>query len=319
MDALERAAELIGRSPLVALACHVTPDGDALGSMLAMHLLCRSQGKESVASWPEPFVVAPHYTYLPGLDSVTKPADFPEAPPLMVTFDCGSLDRLNELAKPAREAAELIVVDHHATNNCYGSVNLLDADAAASAVMVYRLAKRLGWPLTRDVAICLYTGIVTDTGRFQYSNTSSEVLEMATELSRFDLPIADMSRQLFEEHRFAYLQLVAAVLQRAKLDAERRFVYTWISAADLECFGVEMDEAEGLIDLVRRTAEADVSCVLKESPEGTKVSLRSVTDFDVAAIATRFGGGGHRAAAGFTDPRPIPEVLEAIRADLPRI
>jgi phosphoesterase RecJ-like protein len=271
MDAIERAVAVIERSPLVALACHVTPDGDALGSMLAMHLLCRSQGKESVASWPEPFVVAPHYTYLPGLDSVTKPADFPDAPPVMVTFDCGSLDRLNELAEPAREAGELIVVDHHATNDSYGSINLLDADAAASAVMVHRLAQRLGWPLTRDVAICLYTGIVTDTGRFQYSNTSPEVLEMATELSRFDLPIADMSRQLFEEHRFAYLQLIAEALQRAELDVQRRFVATWITNADLNRFGVEMDEAEGLIDIVRRTAEADVSCVLKEAPEGTKV------------------------------------------------
>src|SRR5947209_3314588 len=317
MDALERAAEVIERSPLVALACHVTPDGDALGSMLAMHLLCRLQGKESVASWPEPFVVAPHYTYLPGLDLATKPADFPETPPVMVTFDCGSLDRLNELAEPAREAGELIVVDHHATNQSYGSINLLDADAAASAVMVYRLAKRLDWPLERDVAICLYTGIVTDTGRFQYANTSPEVLEMATELSRFDLPIAEMSRQLFEEHRFAYLQLVAAAIQRAELDAERRFVATWITLEDLDRFGVEMDEAEGLIDIVRRTAEADVSCVLKEAPEGTKVSLRSVTDFDVTPIAMKFGGGGHRAAAGFTDPRPIPEVLVDIRAELP--
>ena len=317
MDALTSAAQVIERSKLVALACHVTPDGDALGSMLAMHLLCRSQGKASVASWPEPFVVAPHYTYLPGLDAVTKPADFPKAPDVMVTFDCGSLDRLNELAEPAREAGELIVVDHHATNDRYGTINLLDADAAASAVMVYRLAEELGWPLTRDVAICLYTGIVTDTGRFQYSNTSSDVLEMATELSRFDLPIADMSRQLFEEHRFAYMQLVAAVLQRAELDAARRFVATWITLDDLERFGVELDEAEGLIDLVRRTAEADVSCVLKESADGTKVSLRSVTDFDVAAIAMRFGGGGHRAAAGFTDSRPIPEVLADIRAQIP--
>ena len=317
MDALERTAEVIERSPLVALACHVTPDGDALGSMLAMHLLCRSQDKDSVASWPEPFVVAPHYTYLPGLDLVTKPADFPQAPPVMVTFDCGSLDRLNELAEPAREAGELIVVDHHVTNESYGTVNLLDADAAASAVMVYRLARRLGWPLTRDVAICLYTGIVTDTGRFQYSNTSPEVLEMATELSRFDLPIADMSRQLFEEHRFSYLQLVATALQRAELDKQRRFVATWITANDLERFGVEMDEAEGLIDLVRRTAEADVSCVLKESSEGTKVSLRSVTDFDVSAIAMKFGGGGHRAAAGFSDARPISQVLADIKAQIP--
>ena len=316
-QALGLAAAAIERADLVALACHVTPDGDALGSMLAMHLLCRSQGKPSVASWPEPFVVAPHYTYLPGLDAVTKPADFPKAPPVMITFDCGSLDRLNELAEPARAAGELIVVDHHATNARYGSINVLDPEAAASAVMVHRLAARLDWPLTRAAAICLYTGIVTDTGRFQYSNTTPEVLAMATELSRFGIPIAKMSRQLFEEHRFAYLQLVAAVLQRAELDAERRFVAAWITRDDLVGFGVELDEAEGLIDIVRRTAEADVSCVLKESDDGTRVSLRSVTDFDVAAIAMRFGGGGHRAASGFTDPRPIPEVLADIRAQIP--
>src|SRR3954463_6003931 len=110
MDALTSAAQGMERSKLVALARHVTPGGDAPGSMLAMHLLCRSRGKASVASWPEPFVVAPHYTYLPGLDTVTKPVDFPDTPPVMVTFDCGSLDRLNELSRPARAAGELIVV-----------------------------------------------------------------------------------------------------------------------------------------------------------------------------------------------------------------
>ena len=140
---------------------------------------------------------------------------------------------------------------------------------------------------------------------------------MATELSRFDLPIATMSRQLFEEHRFAYLQLVATVLQRAELDTVRRFVVTWVTADDLARFGVELDEVEGLIDLVRRTAEADVSCVLKEAGDGTRVSLRSISDVDVSAIATSFGGGGHRAAAGFTSSLPIPEVLEQIRAKLP--
>src|SRR5437764_6897732 len=241
-DVLDRAAVAIRRSSAVSLACHVTPDGDALGSMLAMHHLCRSRGKPSIASWPEPFVVAPHYTFLPGLDTVTKPADFPDEPELMMTFDCGSLGRLGELADPARAAGELVVVDHHATNDHYGSINVVDAAAAASAVLVYRLAERLGWPLNRDAALCLYTGLVTDTGRFQYSNPSSEVLQMPTELSRFDLPIADMSRQLFEEHRFAYLQLVATVLQRAELDTGRRFVATWATAGDLERFGVEPDE-----------------------------------------------------------------------------
>src|SRR5205807_9835899 len=147
------------------------------------------------------------------------------------------LGRLGELAASAEAADRLVVVDHHATNDRYGSVNLVDPDAAASAVLVYRLVRQLGWPLTRDAAICLYTGIVTDTGRFQYSNTTPEVFAMATDLSGYDLPIADMSRQLFEEHRFAYLKLVAVALERAQLDSGRRFVATWLTAADLAHFG----------------------------------------------------------------------------------
>jgi phosphoesterase RecJ-like protein len=319
MEELAQAAEAIEAADELVLVCHVTPDGDALGSMLALHHLARSVHKPSLASWPEPFVVAPHYAYLPGLDTATPPSGVPREPDVMVTFDCGSLARLGELAGPAKAARTLIVVDHHVTNERYGNINLVDPDAAASAVVVRRLAARLGWDLTRDAAMCLYTGIVTDTGRFQYANTTPEVFELARELSSFDLPIAAITRQLFEEHSFAYLQLVAAALERAELDAEHRFVATWVTAQDFDRFGVAIEETEGLIDLVRRVSEADVSCVLKETPEGTRVSLRAVNDTDVAAIAMAFGGGGHRAAAGFTSERPIGEVLEAIRAALPRV
>src|SRR5947208_15722288 len=124
-DVLDRAAAAIERSTTVALACHVTPDGDALGSMLAMHHLCRSRGKPSVASWPEPFVVAPHYTFLPGLNLCTPPEHFPSAPDLMITFDCGSLDRLGELAHSAKAAKHLIVIVHHVTNDRYGTITVI--------------------------------------------------------------------------------------------------------------------------------------------------------------------------------------------------
>jgi phosphoesterase RecJ-like protein len=317
MNELDQAAEAISSAGSLALACHVAPDGDALGSMLALHRLALAAGKSSVASWPEPFVVGPHYTFLPGLEEATKPADFPAVPDVMITFDCGSLDRLGELAEPARAAGCLIVVDHHRTNDGYGAINVIDPDAAASAVIVRRLVDRLGWELDREAAICLFTGLVCDTGRFQYDNTTPEVFELAAELTHFGLPVAAINRQLFEEHRLAYLRLAAAALDRAELDVDRRFVATWVTADDLEANGVGLEETEGLIDLVRRTSEADVSCVLKETPEGTKVSLRAVSDVDVGAIATTFGGGGHRAAAGFNDERPVPEVLDAIRDALP--
>ncbi len=319
MTALDDAAAAIASAPSLALACHHTPDGDALGSMLALHHLALAMGKQSVASWPEPFDVAPHYTFLPGLDLATKPADYPTHPEVMVTFDCGSIGRLAELGEAAGNARQLIVVDHHDTNDGYGTINLIDPDAAASAVVVRRLLDKLGWALTRDAAQCLYTGLICDTGRFQYDNTTPEVFALARELSTFDLPIGSMNRQLFEEHRLAYLRLVGLALQRAVYDGDRRFVAAWVTAADLAEFGVGLDETEGLIDLVRRTVEADVSCVLKETPDGTKVSMRAVNGFDVGQVAIAFGGGGHRASSGFVDPRPIPELLAAIRQSLPRV
>jgi phosphoesterase RecJ-like protein len=314
---LDRAAEVIASAPSLALACHQAPDGDALGSMLALAILALAHGKQVVASWPEPFVVAPHYDFLPRLDLVSKPVDFPEHPQVMVTFDCGSLGRLGELAEPAQAAQDLIVIDHHATNDGYGTINVIDPEAAASAVVVRRLVERLGWELQRDAALCLYTGLVCDTGRFQYDNTTSDVFSLAEELAEYDLPIGAVTRQLFEQHRLAYIKLAGEALERAEYDPERRFVATWVTAEDLDRHGVGIEETEGLIDLIRRTSEADVSCVLKETPEGTRVSLRAVSDFDVGQVAMGFGGGGHKAAAGFTSDRPVREVLEAIRERLP--
>jgi phosphoesterase RecJ-like protein len=314
---LDQAADAISAAPSLALACHHTPDGDALGSMLALHHLALAAGKQSVASWPEPFDVPPHYTFLPGLDLTTKPADFPHEPDLMVTFDCGSLGRLGELAPAAQRARQLIVVDHHSTNDGYGTVNLIDPDAAASAVVVRHLLARLGWDLNREAAQCLYTGLVCDTGRFQYDCTTPAVFALAKELAAFDLPIGAMNRQLFEEHRLAYLRLAGAALQRAEYDADRRFVASWVTSADLAQFDVGLDETEGLIDLLRRTTEADVSCVLKETPDGTKASLRSVNGFDVGELAIAFGGGGHRSAAGFVSAMPVRELLTALRDALP--
>src|SRR5690349_21144410 len=129
--ALDRAAAAIRGASRVTLACHVTPDGDALGSTLALHHVLRAAGIDSVASFPSPFVVAPHYRELPGLDLLTPPDLVDREPEVLVTFDCGSLDRLGELETSAKAAGELVVVDHHASNERYGTINVIDVDAAA--------------------------------------------------------------------------------------------------------------------------------------------------------------------------------------------
>jgi bifunctional oligoribonuclease and PAP phosphatase NrnA len=316
-DALTRAAKAIDNADTVALACHVTPDGDALGSVLALHHVLNAAGKTSIASFPKPFRVAAHYRDVPGLDLLAPPDEFPTRPELMVTFDCGSLDRLGGLRAAAEAADELIVVDHHVSNDRYGTINVIDPDAAASGVLVRRLIERLGLELNDDAAVCLYAALICDTGRFQYESTNTGVFELAGELVGFDVPVAKLSRTLFEEHRFAYIQLLAEALSAAELVREQSFVWAAVTQDMLARHDVCLEEVEGLIDIVRRTAEADVACVLKEESDGTvKVSLRSVGAADVQRVAVAHGGGGHRFAAGFTSDVGIAETVDRIRAAL---
>lgn len=319
MSSLAEVADVVRSAEGLALACHHHPDGDALGSMLAMHLLCEANGVPSVASWPSPWVVAPHYEFLPGLDRCSPPSAFPSEPDVLVTFDLGNIGRLGDLAPAARRSRRVVVLDHHPDNQRFGTHNLVDETVAATAVLVRRLAGELGWALTRDVALNLYVGLVTDTGRFRYPNTTPDVFHLAEELAEYDLPIARITRELFEKHRFQYVQLLSMALARTELDTDRGFVVAWLTEQDLHDFDVTFDETEGFIDHVRSCEEADVACVLREAPgEGLRVSLRSTGSLDVSILAASFGGGGHAFMAGFATDRPIPEVVEDIRSRLPR-
>jgi phosphoesterase RecJ-like protein len=311
--ALERAADAIRSASEIALACHVSPDGDALGSMLALHSILENGGYDVVSSFSQPFVVAPHYRLIPGLERMVEPEGYPSEPDVMITFDCGSLARLGDLERSAKAARELIVLDHHVSNDGYGTINVIDPQAAATGVVVRRLAARLGLPLTRDAAVCLYAALVCDTGRFQYESTTPAVFDLARELVGFEVPIADLSRTLFEEHRFAYLKLLGEALGRAELVPEKRLVWTFVTQADLHRHGVTFEEIEGLVDIVRRAREAQVTCVLKEANDGTlRVSLRSIGDVDVSRIAAEHGGGGHRFAAGFTTDLSVTATIQRI-------
>ena len=316
-DALARATQVVAEATSVALACHVNPDGDALGSMLGLFHVLRAAGVDVIASFPTPFVTANHYREIPGLDLLTPPTDFPPEPDVMVTFDCGSLGRLGDLEPAAKAARELIVIDHHISNDLYGTVNVVQPEAAASGAVVLQLIDALGLPLNRDAAVALFAALVCDTGRFQYDTTTPAVFGMAKRLAEFDVPVERLTRTLFEEHRFAYLQLLGEALGRAQLVREQRFVWTAITQEMLTRHAVEMEEVEGLIDVLRRTTEAEVTAILKEEVDGAvRVSLRSLGGVDVRRIAEAHGGGGHRFAAGFTSTLDLDTVVARIRAAL---
>lgn len=310
-----RAAEILESASSVALACHTSPDGDALGTMLGLQHILASRGVPVVSGFPSPLEVPPHYAFLPGTDALVAQPAYPAAPEVMVTVDCGSIDRLEDLRPSAEAARTLVVIDHHGSNTNYGHVNVIDPDAAASGLIVYRMARERGWVITPDAAVSLYTGIATDTGRFQFDNTTAEVFRAAADLTEIGVPIAAISRTLFEEHRLAFMKFLGRVLSRCELDAERKMVISWYDQADLEYFGVTMPETESVIDFVRQAKEADVALLVKESAPGeVKVSLRSLGRIDVAAICTARGGGGHKMAAGYTSHTGIHETIAELKA-----
>jgi phosphoesterase RecJ-like protein len=278
------------------------PDGDALGSMLALGLALRKRGQNVAASWgSDPFVVPKHYRFLPGQELLVTPEQYPVAPPLMVTFDAGSFERLGTLEPNARKAEILIVVDHHASNDQFGQLNLVDATAAASAALVFELIKRLGIPLDHAIATNVYTGLVTDTGSFKYRNTTPAIHGIAAELLKFDIHHDDIARTVFDTHPVGFLKLAAVALERAEVRPDSSMIWTWITQDDLQRFGIDLDDTEALIDILRTADAAEVACVMKQGPDGRfKASLRSKGNANVGVIAEALGGGGHAFAAGFT-------------------
>jgi phosphoesterase RecJ-like protein len=316
-----RAVELIEAADEVCLACHVTPDGDALGSMLACALALRALGKTCVASFSDPFTVPSNLRFLPGLELLTPPVGYPAAPALMLTFDAASRDRLGSLAPQAEKARDLLVIDHHASNTRFGSAHLVDPAAAATAVLTESLITRLGAALTRDVALGLYAGLVSDTGSFKYASTTPQVHDLAGRLLATGIRPDRVGLELWDRAPFGYLLVLSAALNRARLERDAAgglgLVWTVVSHADRAAHDVPYDLVENVIDVVRRTDEAEVAVVFKESDDGAwYVSTRSKGRVDVGSVCSALGGGGHPTAAGFTAVGSPPAVIGHLRAAL---
>lgn len=317
--AWDEAVRLLAGAPEVALACHVDPDGDALGSMLALAGFLAGRGVAVTASFGDspgggaPWSVPAQYHFLPGLEHLVDPARFPSAPSVVVTLDAGSPDRLGGLAEVLDRAGCVLVMDHHATGDDFGDVRLVDGDAAATAVLVEELIRRMGGELDADIATCLYTGLVTDTGRFQHPNTTPAVLELAARLVATGIDHAEIARRIWETERFSYLKLLARVLERAELAPATGLAWTAIRQRDLHELDVALAETEGIIDVLRAVDSADCAMVCKEQSDGQwKVSLRSRGATDVGAVAGALGGGGHLHAAGFTACGSLEQVVERV-------
>ncbi len=313
-DLYRDAAAALEAAEEIVLACHVGPDGDALGSMLGLAIAAENAGKKAIASFGSPFIVPANLSFLPSA-ALIPPQDLADHPALMVVLDAGGADRLGELAAQASKAETLIVLDHHVTNDGFGDVPIVDPDSAATGEIVFRLLGELGWEVTPDIATCLLTALMTDTGRFQYSNTTPETHRIAAHLVAAGAESALIGQHVYQESPFGYLKAAGAALSRAELDADRGVVHTVITHEDLDEADIDWGDIDNLIDTLRLAVEADVAVLAKAHRDGrVKVSLRSRGATDVGSLAMSFGGGGHRLAAGFTveaDPKQVVDQVIA--------
>ena len=299
----------------VTIACHINPDGDALGSALALALGLRQLGKTAHVTWGQaPPKLPAQYRFLPGSDTIESPGDS-EPAPVFVAVDCGASDRLGSLEDVAAESETLINIDHHRGNPEFGRLNVVVPGASSTAEVIAGLLRDVGVTIDRDIAICLWTGMVTDTGRFQYASSTPDTLRLAADLVELGVPVPEIAHEVYEASPFDYLKLVGRVLDRAVLVEPARFVYSWVTLRDMDETGVASDEMDTLIDLVRSTRAATVAALFKEQDDGTwRVSLRSRGP-DVGEVARSYGGGGHDLAAGFNvadRERAVAEIAEAL-------
>lgn len=315
---LARARQLLAsacaQGHTVVIAGHIAPDGDALGSALALHLALSAAGARTLPTiGEEPLVLDPALAALPGSADLVPPSALPpaEAIDLLVTVDAASPARLGTVAALLEAGVESLVLDHHARSTPFGDTALVAPDAAATVQLVALLLDELALPWTTDVASCLYVGLVTDTGRFSYAATDSSAHLLGARLLATGVDQAGWSQRLFETRRRDDLTLLGRGLARAAVVDDVGLVHTHLTADDLA--GAPEGGSEGLIDLLRTAEGTEVALTLRPGRDGMwRASLRSRGAVDVGRVAAALGGGGHRLAAGFDGVGSVAEVVAQV-------
>jgi bifunctional oligoribonuclease and PAP phosphatase NrnA len=308
----EEIGRILREHQRFAILGHVRPDGDALGSQLALALSLQALGKE-VRVWNEDGMLE-KYSFLPRAELLTKPPSTPEDFDVAIALDTAIQNRLGTALPAVRSSKIWINIDHHLSNPGYGDVVYVDSSAPATAEIIFHLIKSQGLPFNRDIAENLYAAISTDTGSFQYPKTSAHTFEIAAELIGTGLDVGRLSQQLYENYPRRRLELLRELLRTMRFQEEGRVASFSLTLKTAAALGVLPEDNEGLIDHLRAVRGVIVAVFFEELSDGkVRVSMRSKTDaVDVCAICQKFGGGGHTLAAGARVSGTLPEVEERV-------
>jgi phosphoesterase RecJ-like protein len=327
MTVPEALRSAIDSSSDVVLATHIHPDADALGSLLGLAGILEQAGKRVLRYVEEPIPAV--YRFLPGAEQlvwgVAGLSEFVRNSGqriMAISLDCGDRQRLGKSGPKLMQIRPFAVIDHHLGNNGFGDLAWIEPRRSSTGEMIFDLAKRLGLPLTAEAAVCLYAAIVSDSGSFRYDSTTSHTFRVAAELVDAGADPYAVAGWLYDHGSFERLQLLQGVLAGMEQYAGGSVAVIRVSQQDLARTGTTIEDTEGLINLPRTVASVKVVALLKQTETDlVSVSLRAKGDCNVAAVAARFGGGGHRNAAGFRMPtgdidKVVTKLLPAIEKQL---
>ena len=311
------AAELLSAATTIGVICHVHPDADTVGAGLALAAVLDKSGKQVEVSFAAPETLPESLRSLPGCQLLVSPDEMRRDVDLVVTVDAPSANRLGALRDLAGPGQQLLVIDHHASNEMFGTANFVDPLADSTTMLVAELLDAWGKPIDTGVAHCIYAGLTTDTGSFRWA--SARALRLAARLVDIGVDNAAISRTLIDSHPFVWLPMLSRVLGSAQLlpDAVGGRGLVYVVVDNQEWVSSRPEEVESIVDIVRTTQQAEVAAVFKEvDPQRWSVSMRAKADVDLAAVASGFGGGGHRLAAGYSTTGSIDDVVASLCAAL---
>jgi len=316
---LEAVVEAIRGNDRFLVTTHENPDGDALGSLLATQLALEALGKNTVMFLPGPAPLPGEYRFLP-LQELQRSLPDDAADRTLIAVDAANESRLGADAAALHSAPFTINIDHHHDNSRFGDVNLVDAEASSTGEVLRNVFQELGLELTPELAEPLYVALVTDTGRFQYANTTPKALRLAAELVDAGADVHKVFQGVYESVQFAKLKLLARALERAQVYEGGGLVVSYLLRDDFAEVGAVEPYSEGIIDFLRAVEGAHMAALIREPPRGgspaRRISLRASHDeLDVSAIARAAGGGGHRQAAGFSSDDSIADLTEFLRRE----
>tara|TARA_Y200000002_G_scaffold74689_1_gene58562 strand:+ start:1962 stop:2903 length:942 start_codon:yes stop_codon:yes gene_type:complete len=289
---------------------HINPDGDALGSALAFKLILDSKNLQSDVSFDIKGNIPSNLNHLP-INLISE--KLKDKYDNVFVFDCGNSERLGSLEDLVLKSDNIVVVDHH-IDPSFGNVQIIDSTAASTTQVLYREIVSEGVDIDTNIANCLMTGLITDTGRFQYRNTNYEVFQIASKLMQSGAELTFINDNIYGSIPMNAMRLQSEVLNRISLFEKEELVVSYILQKDYENYNIESSETDFLIDSIRLVKESKVALLLKEQEDKSfKGSLRSRTDLDVQQIASLFGGGGHKAASGFSTTLSMEEIITKVK------